>query len=217
MIKIYPNKIQTIYGIARINNNGYYHITSRKEGNHGKLLHRLIFEDYYGEISPNTHIHHLDGNPLNNCILNLEAMSKSEHISYHNKGKILSDETRRKLSEIRIEKGLGKGENNPMYGKIHSENTRKKISEKLSGENHPFYGKHRSEDTKKKIGEAKSKYTLWDSAKVQYNKSKMFRKNRQPDPVKCFRLKYNGREINIGLFHDFITPKLLNDMIMENI
>lgn len=38
-----------------------------------------------------------------------------------------------------------KGENNPMYGKKHSEEARRKISEarkgKLSGENHPMWGK----------------------------------------------------------------------------
>ena len=60
------------------------------------------------------------------------------------KGYKLSDETKQKMSERK------KGENNPMYGKKHSEETRKKISEHhadVSGENHPMYGKHHSEET----------------------------------------------------------------------
>jgi hypothetical protein len=40
------------------------------------------------------------------------------------------------------------GENNPFYGKHHSEETKKKISEsrkgKLIGKNHPMYGKNHS-------------------------------------------------------------------------
>lgn len=50
------------------------------------------------------------------------------------------------------------GKNNPFYGKCHTEETRKKISEanqgKLSGENHPMYGKHHSEESKRKISES---------------------------------------------------------------
>ena len=69
------------WGKVKINSNGYYWITSRKEGNNNKLLHRLIFEDFYGKIPNGCHIHHKDGNPLNNCIMNLQLLTKREHIS----------------------------------------------------------------------------------------------------------------------------------------
>ena len=46
------------------------------------------------------------------------------------------------------------GENNPLYGKHHSDETRKKLSELTKGENHPMYGKHRSEETRKKMSES---------------------------------------------------------------
>ena len=151
-------KLRTKWGDARIDN-GYYRISTRKEGNKGKRLHRLIYEDYYKvTLLPWTHIHHIDGNKLNNDISNLEAMFGNVHNSEHqkgknnsmygkkgelspnfnkifskqhrerlsksHKGKKLSDETKRKLSEVH------KGENNIMFGKTHSDDSRRKISEK---------------------------------------------------------------------------------------
>lgn len=50
-----------------------------------------------------------------------------EKISTSNKGKIISDETRKRMSESK--KGKCDGENNPFYGKNHSEETKKKIIE----------------------------------------------------------------------------------------
>ena len=47
-----------------------------------------------------------------------------------------------------------KGEKNPMYGKRHSEETKRKMSEnrkgKHSGEQHWLYGKRQSDETKRK-------------------------------------------------------------------
>ena len=57
------------------------------------------------------------------------------------KGYKLSDETKHKMSEAK------KGENNPMYGKHHSEET----LIKMRGENNSMYGKHHSDETKQKI------------------------------------------------------------------
>ena len=85
--------IKTKYGNATLNNYGYYHITSGKEGNHGKYLHRLIFEDFYNikldeEFPEGIEIHHIDGVKTNNEIWNLEPISKSEHRQTH----LLNDE-----------------------------------------------------------------------------------------------------------------------------
>ena len=82
-------------------------------------------------------------------------------------GVVRSDEYIRKLS-VRT-----KGKNNPNYGKIASEETRRKISEgtknpseekrkkmsvALRGENNPMYNKTHSKETRKKISENKLKY-----------------------------------------------------------
>ena len=51
-----------------------------------------------------------------------------------------------------------KGENNPFYGKHHSAETRKKLSEinkgKHTGEDNPFYGKHHAAETRKKLSDS---------------------------------------------------------------
>lgn len=128
--------IETKFGKACIIN-GRYHISTNEKGNRSKLLHRLIFEDYY-KIKLPSHIviHHDDGNPLNNEIWNLVPMTKAEHNVIHTKGRKASLETRQKMSESRQK------ENHPMYGKKHSKETRKKMKENhkdFNGKNHPRY------------------------------------------------------------------------------
>ena len=65
------------------------------------------------------------------------------------KGKTHSSEWSKKMSE------KFSGENNPFYGKHHSEETKKKISKsrkgKLIGKNHPMYGKNHSQESLKKM------------------------------------------------------------------
>lgn len=63
--------------------------------------------------------------------------------SEETKNKIRISKKGENLSDITIQKHIDimLGANNPMFGKHHSENTRNKISEKISGENHPFFGK----------------------------------------------------------------------------
>lgn len=110
-IKMTSDVLETKYGNARLNNHGYYIIGSTQEGNYSKLLHRLIFEDFYGmKIPKGYHIHHKNGNKLDNCILNLQLMRESEHHSLH-----------------------VSGENHPMYGKTHSEESKQKMRESQLG------------------------------------------------------------------------------------
>ena len=97
--------LNTKYGTAKVIG-GYYIITSRETGNHGKLLHRLIFEDYYNiKLPSHIDIHHDDGDKLNNNMWNLIPLTRSEHMSLHQKhrhkesSKIIPMETRIKISE----------------------------------------------------------------------------------------------------------------------
>jgi hypothetical protein len=82
-------------------------------------------------------IHHKDGNHKNNNIDNLQKMTKGDHFSLHNIDRSLSEETKRKLSEVK-------------KGRPQSEIHKKHLSENhadFSGENHPFYGKHHSKES----------------------------------------------------------------------
>lgn len=63
--------MKTKFGRAYIGNHGYYVVTSTKEGNHNKLLHRLVYEDAHGKIPDGYHVHHKDGNKINNVLSNL--------------------------------------------------------------------------------------------------------------------------------------------------
>lgn len=52
-LEIEPSEIlHTKFGTAKLDEY-YYRITSTKEDNHNKYLHRLIFENFYGEIPQN--------------------------------------------------------------------------------------------------------------------------------------------------------------------
>lgn len=64
------------------------------------------------------------------------------------------DENKKKHSKIMKKY---KGENHPMYGRKHTEESKKKMSKSTSGKNHPNYGKKLSEETKKKMSEAWNK------------------------------------------------------------
>lgn len=84
-----------------------------------------------------------------------------------NKNKKLLDETKRKISEKEKGKKLSEWhknrisklnkekykdpKNHPMFGKKHSEESKKKISISLVGEKNPFFGKRHTEETKNKI------------------------------------------------------------------
>jgi len=79
-------------------------------------------------------IHHLDEDPLNNQIMNLVKITRGEHNSYHRRF----------------------GENNsmwgkigPMFGKVHTEESKRKMKESAKGGY--FAGKYHTEGSKKKM------------------------------------------------------------------
>ena len=107
--------IETKYGKATLNRDNYYKINTGKNG--GKLLHRLIFEDFYNinldEEFPNgVHIHHIDGNRTNNEIWNLEPINVTEHQRLHQIGEqnncygICSQQRKERISKARTVTGF---------------------------------------------------------------------------------------------------------------
>lgn len=73
--------INTKYGVGYLND-GYIQIQASKNYR-GKLLHRLIYEEYNGKIPHGYQIHHKDCNKLNNSIDNLEALTPYQHKQKH--------------------------------------------------------------------------------------------------------------------------------------
>lgn len=136
--------ISTKFGNASIYDDGYYQITSRKEGNHGKKLHRLIFEDFYNITLPDDiQIHHNDGDKLNNNIWNLVPMKKGEHQGYHNHLEGCKESSKLKISEsmstsgfFRVSKQLDKRVKQGFYWvyQYYEGDTRKKIHGKTIDE-----------------------------------------------------------------------------------
>ena len=71
-----------------------------------------------------------------------------------NTGKTLSDEHKKNIGA-----GVGRGENNSLYGTYLSDETKQKIRDKNSGVNHPKYGTKASEETKQKMREKRALQT----------------------------------------------------------
>jgi len=68
----------------------------RKKLHVHRLIGMYLYRDY---IACQIVVHHIDGDRFNCLASNLELMSSKMHGSHHNKGKKLSDEHKRKISE----------------------------------------------------------------------------------------------------------------------
>lgn len=130
-----------------------------------------------------------EGKYYNVQSVDLIFLLHSEHAKLHHTNKIVSEETRNKMSKAQL------GEKNHMFGKKAADDTKKKMSDShkgehwyndgkvetrakecperfvkgrlRNGENHPMYGKKHTEDAKKKMSDsAKGKY-WWNNNIVE--------------------------------------------------
>ena len=72
------NKIKTKYGSATFDKKRGYRITSRKENNHKKFVHLLVWEEHYGEIPDNAFVIFKDGNKKNYDISTLKMENEKK-------------------------------------------------------------------------------------------------------------------------------------------
>lgn len=188
--------LHTKFGIARINKGGYYQITSTKEGNKGKLLHRIFWEHFYNfEVPKGYEIHHKNGNKSDNCILNLQLVNQYEHRSAH----------KRK-------------ENHPLYGRKHTLESRKKMSDALKGKNHPLYGKSHSLEQKLRMSKSRNKTGIFRVSKCRCKECKngftwtyrYYDENGKPKTISSVDLKILEQKVlELGL--EWIVYELKED------
>ena len=101
-----------------INSQGYNMIYKN-----GKEIreHRLSAEEALGvPIPEDILVHHIDGNKLNNDVLNLQLITREEHPKVHYTGVPRTQEVKNKVSQSKM-------------GHTVSEETRRKISKTLTG------------------------------------------------------------------------------------
>lgn len=133
----------------------------------------------------------------------LHSIESRIKMSNAHKGVKLSEETRRKMSEIR--KGKNKGKLNPMYGRnpygnLSNEDYKKLIKIKRDnvlgknnpmygayGENNPFYNKHHSEETKKILSE-KAKQRLAKNNPLKGSKISKFEYGGNPKSINNIKM-----------------------------
>ena len=139
------------------------------------------FIGHYNTMSPNYGYNHEEGG---------------------NKNKSVSPQTRKKMSES------SSGENHHFYG--------------IKGENHPMYGRHHSEETKRKMRESHIGKTHSEETKRKISESMMGKNNPRwinyPRIVKHghqnnrqrYAIKYNGKIVKLSIFRDKLE-KMLED------
>ena len=116
---------------------GYLEVGLTKNGKRKQFkVHRLVAEAFIPNPENKPCIDHINTVKSDNRVENLRWVTYKENSN----------------NEKTLEKF--KGENHHFFGKHHTEETKKKISEAQKGENNHMYGKHHTEETKKKMSEA---------------------------------------------------------------
>lgn len=159
-------ELNTKFGKARIDNRGYWVITSGKEGNNGKKLHRLIYQEYHKcTLLPRTIIHHKNGCRTDNNINNLEMMTWEDHTRLHAQNR--SEETLNKIREANIGKTHSKETRLKLrkanLGRKHTEKTKRKISQYRKGQKH-------TEETRRKISESHKDKIITEEHRLKLSK-----------------------------------------------
>jgi len=83
----------------------------------------------------------------------------------------------------------------------HTDNAKRKISERMKGENHPMYGKSHSDEMKKMISERTRKCMPKDYKLNQETKNKMSLYNLNAPKVTCPHCDKKGHYANMARWH----------------
>ena len=128
--------------VGSVGKNGYMSVASPRGYKH-RGVHQYIWMVANGCDIPNGyHIHHIDGNPLNNSIYNLELIDEKTHLSEHSrinknfKGKHHNELTKLKIiNKLKGRHLTEEHKNNISKGNINNPNFSKKVCQyTLDGE-----------------------------------------------------------------------------------
>ena len=146
--------------------------------NYEPYVHRLVYQTFVGPIPKGFVVHHLDKCPENNNVRNLKAMTQSDHSILHNEGRVVSQQTKQKIS--RANKGKKRSQqflikwSEQRKGHIVSQETRDKISNTLKG--HTV-----SQQTKIKISESSKGKKLSPESIAKRQQTRRLRKLQNPN------------------------------------
>jgi hypothetical protein len=174
-------KCQLFNGMEFVEHQGYYE--SHKWGR----MHRVVYEFYNKcSILPGHEVHHIDEDPSNNDISNLQLMTKSDHIKHHMKDRDKTTEHKDNLSKNHADVS---GSQNPMFGKTVYEVWLEKWGKEIADEKQqsmiekqkisrqgktPMLGHNHSQEAKQKISESlKGKNTETRGPMSQEHKDKI--------------------------------------------
>lgn len=76
------------------------HLYCRKDGRQ-VAVHRLVVEEHLGQaLTSDQVVHHIDHNPLNNDISNLQVMTRAEHLVHHLRNMPVKPWTEEEVAEL---------------------------------------------------------------------------------------------------------------------
>ena len=152
----------------QLNNSGYLFVGLNKHNKKYFYVHILVAKSFIPNLENKQFIDHINTNKTDNRAENLRWVTREENMN--------NPLTKKKMSEI------NSGENNPMYGKKISEETKNKISESLKG--------HKvSEETKEKISKSNK-----GKVKSENHKNKLRNSHKKK---KVIQLSLNGEFIKV--------------------
>ena len=108
-----------------------YYLCDRYFRKQSKLLHREVYEYHKGEIEDGYAIHHIDNDPANNDVRNLECYSSSDHAKLHMSTKERKESSRKtiKIAQKHASIWYGSKEGKEWHKEQYEKHCRKAIEE----------------------------------------------------------------------------------------
>ena len=113
----------------KLRKDGYLEISLYTKGkSKSYFIHRLVAQAFIPNTESKPQVNHIDGDKTNNQVNNLEWATREENMQHAFKTGLIDSS---KISEARTGKYSGK--NHPLYGKHHTQESKKKMSEAKKG------------------------------------------------------------------------------------